>query len=263
MSHAGRDGVRGSLLLAALAAAAALLTSHPAAADPSPVTSTAAPAPFVMCSDVTNVRTYEYHRRVYAEAFRRLGVPISFAAYSLTRRAALAEEGTIDGEMARVRAYGDAHPRLVRVDEPVYDFSFALYSATPGLRLAHLDDLVGSRWSVEYRRGILICQKELEARVPRERVSDVATTEQGVRKLIDGRTDLYCDLDEFMGDALDRAEFDGHAVRRVLRFATLPTYAYLGEKHAALAARLAVVLRQMRAEGLLDRYLRETEARPR
>lgn len=64
-----------------------------------------------MCSDVTNVRIYEYHRRVYTEAFRRLGVPITFAAYSLTRRAALAEEGTIDGELARVRAYGDAHPR--------------------------------------------------------------------------------------------------------------------------------------------------------
>jgi hypothetical protein len=210
-----------------------------------------------MCSDVTNVRIYEYHRRVYTEAFRRLGLPVEFAAYSLSRRAALAEEGTIDGEMARVRAYGDAHPRLVRVEEPVYDFSFALYSARPGLRLARLDDLVGKGWSVEYRRGILLCQQELERRIPRDHLSDVATPEQGVRKLVDGRTDLYCDLDEFLVEAVARPEFQGRPVRRVLRFATLPTYAYLGERHAALARRLAAVLKQMRAEGLLERYLRE------
>lgn len=258
--------VRRSLRLpAALAVAAALLPAVAAgAADPGLAASTSTPAPFVMCSDVTTVRIYEYHLRVYTEAFRRLGVPIEFAAYSLTRRAALAEEGTIDAEMARVRAYGDAHPRLVRVEEPVYDFAFSLYSGRPDLRVSKLDDLAGAPWSVEYRRGVLMCQRELEARVPRARVSDVATTEQGVRKLVEGRTDVYCDLEEFLEDVLARPEFKGSPVRRVLRFAKLPTYAYFGEKHAALAARVTAVLRQMRAEGLLERYLREaTEGGPR
>jgi hypothetical protein len=236
---------------------AATLLFPPAAHAEEPA---AAPRPFVMSADRSNRLVARVFERLYAEAFRRLGVPLQVVEDSLTRRAALSDAGAIDGEMARVRAYGDAHPNLVRVEEPIFDFSFALYSANPEIRLARLGDLAGTSYLVEYRRGILVCEEALGKLVPPERLSDVPTTEQGVKKLLAGRTDLFCELgDYYVEDVLRAPEYRGNVLHLVLRFATLPTYPYLHQKHAALAPRLAAVLRQMKAEGLFEAWLREAQ----
>jgi len=162
--------------------------------------------------------------------------------------------------VSRIYAYADAHPDLVRVEEPVLDFSFALFSADPSLRLQRLEDLATSHYIVEYRRGILMCENTLAKYVPAERLSNVTGTEQGVKKLVAGRTDLYCDIETYVPEALRAPEFKGvTTVRKVLRFASVPTYPYLHKKHAALAARLAATLRQMRAEGLLGDYPLQAE----
>lgn len=45
----------------------------------------------------------------------------------LGRRDNMVEAGAIDGEMARIYSYGDAHPELVRVEESIMDFTFSLF----------------------------------------------------------------------------------------------------------------------------------------
>lgn len=217
--------------------------------------------PFYMGVDVEpNTYTYKLVALIYTEAFKRLGIPFQLSTYSLARRAALASEGAIDGEVSRIYAYADAHPDLVRVEEPVLDFSFALFSADPNLRLQRLEDLATSHYIVEYRRGILMCENTLAKYIPAERLSNVTGTEQGVKKLIAGRTDLYCDIETYVPEALRAPEFKGvTTVRKALRFASVPTYPYLAKKHAALAPRLAATLRQMRAEGLFGEYPLQAE----
>jgi hypothetical protein len=201
---------------------------------------------------------------IYEEVFRRLGVPAEISFYSLVRRTALVTAGAIDGEMARIRAYGDAHPDLVRVEESIIDFPFALYSAQPGLRLGSLEELRERPYRVEYRRGILMCETALRRMVPAERLSDVPSTEQGVRKLQAGRSDLYCELDfHYVEEVLESPELAaGPPVHRAIRFATLPTYPYLHRRHAALAPRMAEVLRQMKAEGRIAKHLRDAGIDP-
>ena len=58
---------------------------------------------------------------------------------------------------------------------------------------------------------------------------------------------------------------DINITRRVADVGSFPVYPYLHKRHAELAPRLAAALRQMRAEGLFERYraevLKELERR--
>lgn len=196
---------------------------------------------------------------VYAEAFRRMNIPLEMADYTLARRSVLIEEGAIDGEGSRILAYADAHPELVRVDEVLIDFTFSVYAANPKLSARRLEDLPADA-IVEYRRGVLMCENTLKKAIPAERLSNITSTEQGVKKLLAGRTDAYCDIDLYVSEALHLEELkEAGTVRKLFDIAAVPTYPYLAKKHAALAPRLAAALKQMKAEGLLDAYHKQVE----
>ena len=217
--------------------------------------------PFIMTVD-GEPTTYgsRWVTLIFTEVFKRLGVPLRLENYTLARRAALVEEGSADGETSRVYAYGNHHPHLVRVEESLVDLSFALYSANPAVRLERLEDLRASSYLVEYRRGILLCETTLKQAVPAERISDVPTQQQGLKKLLAGRTDLYCDLEAYVRQELQSPEFKGTSIRKAISVGNaVPTYPYLHKKHAALAPRMAAVIRQMKAEGLIEAYRLQVE----
>lgn len=218
------------------------------------------PRPFIMAADVQpDAYLYKWVRLVYAEAFRRLGIPLELVTHTLARRSALVEEGAIDGEAARIYAYADAHPELVRVEESVMDFTFSIFSANPNLRARTLEELPADAL-VEHRRGILLCENTLKKSISPERLSNVVNSEQGVKKLLAGRTDAYCDIDLYVREALNSRELRGvTSVRKLFDIASVPTYPYLYKKHAGLAPRLAATLKQMKAEGLLAAYLKQAE----
>lgn len=229
---------------------AGLLCSAPPAHSQTPA------APFLMAGDIgPNTYIFKWVSLIYGEAFKRLGIPLQISTYSLARRSALANEGAIDGEVSRIYAYADANPHLIRVEESVLDFTFALFTANPNVHLKRIEDLAAGNLTVEYRRGILMCENSLKKFVPEARLSNVTSTEQGVKKLIAARTDVYCDIDVYVPEVLHSQNFKGvTTVHKLFDIASVPTYPYLHKKHADLAPRLAAVLKQMKAEGLLDKY---------
>lgn len=221
----------------------------------------AAKKPFVMAAD-GEPTTYgsRWVALIYNEAFKRLGMPFQLEHYTLARRAALVEEGAADGETSRVYAYGNGRPDLVRVEESLIDLGFSLYTANPAMRLERIEDLRTTHYQVEYRRGILLCENTLKAVVAAERLSDVPTQLQGLKKLVAGRTDLYCDIDVYVLQELQLPEFKGVNVRKVISVGkAVPTFPYLHKKHAELAPRLGAVLKQMKAEGLIESYRLQVE----
>lgn len=201
---------------------------------------------------------------IYTEAFKRLGIPFRMEHYTLARGAAMVEQGLADGELSRVYEYGADRPYLVRVEESVVDLGFSLYTANPALRMERLEDLRSTSYLVEFRRGLLLCETTLKGLVPSTQLSDVPTREQGLKKLLAGRTDLYCEIDVYVQQELHSPEFKDLAnvanVRKLVSLGkTVPTYPYLNKKHADLAPRLATVLRQMKAEGLMETYRKQVE----
>lgn len=216
--------------------------------------------PFVMAADAEpHTLVFQWATLIYKEAFRRLGLPVEVTSLNLARRTALAEEGGIDGEVSRIHAYADNHPSLIRIEEPVMEFTFSLFTGSADLQAQQLADLPANAL-VEYRRGILLCENTLKKSIPAERLGTVTTTEQGIRKLLARRSDAYCEIDIYVTELMQSGTLGANAVpRKLFDIATLKTYPYLARKHAELAPRLTAVLQQMRAEGLLSRYQKQAE----
>lgn len=218
--------------------------------------------PLVMATNQPD-STYEgkWQRRVYEEAFQRLGVPVEVTLMPTLRMTAEADAGTVDGQFVRVFAYADAHPEQVRVEEPLYQVRFGLWVTNPALNLSRLEDLAATGWIGIYRRGVEPCQNSLSGALPSDRLSSVATPELGLQMLLAGRVDFYCELDGAVLNALYLPEFkDVTSVRPLLIYGdAIALHPYLHKKHAALAVRLAAVLQQMKADGSLERFRREVK----
>jgi polar amino acid transport system substrate-binding protein len=242
---------RHGLLIAALLAWLSALPC-PIRAEP--------PRPFVMATDQRET-TYEgkWQRLAYAEAFKRLGIPLEVDVMPTQRVSAMVDSGDVDGQFMRVLAYANAHPEQVRVDEPIYEVGFALWVSNPALTLSRLQDLAATSWIGVYKRGVELCQRALSPLVSADRLSSVATEEVGLKMLLTGRVDYYCEIDAALKSALYSPEFKGvTSVRPLLTVGDrIVLYPYLSKKHAELAPRLAAVLRQMKAEDLLERFRHE------
>lgn len=221
----------------------------------------APPAPFIFGANAEpNAFAVRWATLILNEAFRRLGMTMQMVHYPLTRYAAMLDSGEIDGDPSRIYDYGAAHPALIRVEESIIDMGFVMYAAKPDIRLKSLEQLRTSGWAVEYQRGVLYCENKLKEVVPPDALSNISSGEQGLRKLLAGRTDVFCDLETSMRRYLNSPEFkDEMRLRKVFHLATLPTYPYLHPKHAALAPRLAAVLKQLKKEGLVEAYRQQVE----
>lgn len=244
---------------AAFVASCLVLASLPAQSQEK--SSPATPAPFILGFDPDpNTFATRWTLKIYTEAFKRLGISLKPEYYPLARKTALVDEGTIDGDAGRIGGFGAAHPSLIRVDEPIIELSFAFYTANPGVRLQKLEDLNNGHWKTEYRRGIFLCETVVKKHVPANLISDVTSEDQGLQKLLAGRTDVYCDLDTAIRKTLhESTATDKSRIHQALSFGALPIYPYLHHKHAKLAPRLAATLKQMKAEGLIDTYRFEAE----
>lgn len=239
------------LLCAGLLVWQALL--QPAAAAPA-----ASSAAFILGTDQLETTSFgRWYRKLYAEAFRRMGVPLEIVHAPTQRLAVLLAQGAIDGEAVRALAYGQANPELVRVDVPVMDIVFTLYTAKPGFAVTRVDELAGTQRGA-YKRGVIFCERLLKPLLPAERLADVTDSGQGLAMLLAGRADFFCDVNV----AFEQAQADDSvkgaaAAHKLLELERSPLYPYLAPRHAELAPRLAATLRQMKAEGLIERYRQE------
>lgn len=226
---------------------------------------TAAPAAFVLGTDLEETKPFgKWYRRIYGEAFRRMGVPLTVMVAPTARLTLLVDQGEIQGQASRVFGYADAHPDQLRVDEVLHEVRLALFAFGPARADAprRLEDLAAGPWRAEYRRGVAICEKTLKPILPAEHLSDVSNVEQALLKLKAGRTDLYCDFDASVRNELLMPAFkesiSGYRQAIDLKVG-LPLYPYVHKSRAELVPQLARTLRKMKAEGLIERYLREVE----
>lgn len=208
--------------------------------------------------------TGKWYRRIYGEAFSRMKIPLTVVTAPTARLSVLADQGEVQGQCSRVFGYADAHPNQLRVEEPVHDVRLVLYAFGPAARpdrLLRLEDMATGKWRVEFRRGVAICEQKLKPLLPADMLSDVTGIEQGLKKLRAGRTDLYCDFDLAVRSGLATPEFKGvGGYREALYLGVgLPLYPYVHKSRGELVPLLARTLREMKAEGLIERYQLEAE----
>ena len=226
----------------------------------------ASPAPtFLLGTDAeADTLTGKWYRHIYEEAFRRLGIPLSFVVMPTARLTLAADDGEVHGQATRVLAYSESHPDQIRVNESVHEVHLALWFADSNTKVVlpkRIEDLSGGKWTVDYRRGVAVCENLIKPLVPPTKLADVTTIEQALKKLLSGRTDLYCEFDLAIQGELLGPHFKGETgVRSALDLkSALPLYPYLHKSQASLAPKLGSVLSKMKAEGLIDRYFRDAQ----
>lgn len=217
-----------------------------------------APQPkFVMSTDAEDGSYYGlWMRRIYAEALQRLGLQLEPLFAPPKRASLLSEQGQIDGEMVRAPVYAAAHPELVMVDMPMIAVTFGVYaqSAQPGIDA--LADLAKADGLVAFRRGVVTCQSALKPLLPTDRIVEVTSTESALGMLARGHARFVCELDSSVANTLTMTGARETApVQKLFDVgAPLQLYPYLHGRHAALAPKLAATLRQMKSEGMFERY---------
>lgn len=198
---------------------------------------------------------------IYQDAFARLGYELRYEGYPGGRAPYMAERGEVDGEIHRAAGYQEQTRTLKRVPEPHFTVSYQAYALRPGIQLQGWDGLLGTDYRVEFRRGAKLPELMLTRVVAPGRLSDIATVEQGMGKLLKGRSDLYVEQTLVASQALATLTSQHREYAAIYSVGTLETadsYVYLHERHQELLVPLAEVIRQMKREGTIVRYQQQT-----
>lgn len=205
-------------------------------------------------------------RRVYTEAFRRLGWRLEVQVMPARRAELALQRGEIDGEMLRTARYGELHPELQRVEATLLQVSFGIYGNQGPGHPSNLAALRDGEGQVIYRRGVTVCEQRLREVLPAERLVEISAADNAVRMLARGRVGFVCDMDSALSLSLAHlgsAEGQAGPLQRLFDLGPpMATYPFLHARHAALAPRLATVLQTLRTEGWLTPP-RDSGAAPR
>jgi len=191
-----------------------------------------------------------YEDRIVAEAFRRIGLAVRLEVMPAERCLVQADKGHVGGVYARVAGLSEKYPNLVMVPEPVDTFEFVAYSRRDDLRIAGWADL--RPLSV----GIITGWKIVEDLTREVRARTSVRDEEALFGLLrHGRVDVVVTGGAAGREVVRRTgytELRPHSPPLAVR----PMHLYLNRRHGGLAPRLAEALRQMRADGSLERLLR-------
>lgn len=241
-----------SLKLTALRVIIILLSliSWPAFADTKKIT-------LVSSDDTYNSRYGCWLHDIYQEAFSRLGYEFIYRGMPGGRAPFMAEKGDVDGEIHRPYEYQQQTKNLMRVEESPFDVTFEAYVIKTNLQFHDWSELGNAGLKVEYRRGTKRAEGKLKQAVAPSLLSDVTSTEQGLKKLLRGRTDVFIEQSLVYQDVMATLMPTSEAYKHIYSAGVideLPSYAYLNRRHIGLVADLAYVIKQIKDNGLIEIY---------
>lgn len=192
-------------------------------------------------------------QRVLSEAYARAGLSLQIEAMPPARANIEAVRGLLDGEVARIYAYGERNPTLIRVKTPIYSLTTVAFSVRDRMvGVKKPEDL--SRYSVGALRGVAHSDRITQGH---SSVTFTQTAEQMFRMLRAGRFDVAMDTGINGRYVIGSKGLDDIVASPDL--ASLELYHYVHSKHASLAERIDSVLQKMQASGELDGLRKRAE----
>ncbi|BBO78759.1 hypothetical protein DSCW_61760 [Desulfosarcina widdelii] len=195
---------------------------------------------------------------IYTEAFRRLNVNLVIKVYPLERANLMVSRKQVDGDIGRSLAFYESYPHLIQVQEFPFSMKLSAFAVDPAIRIDGWESLRKTPYRVEYLLGSKLLPKKLAPLVDPEKLSSVTHWVQGLKKLMAGRTDIFLEAE---GIVLYYLENDAYFKDAPIRIAGVllesPVHAYLQPEHAELALHLSGVLKEMKAEGIIEKFQQE------
>ena len=200
----------------------------------------------------------KFFTKVYDEAFSRLGIEYRIETYPPERASELANAGIVDGEINRIYSYNETYTNLVRVEEPHMYLRFSAYSIDSNLKLDDWKSLENTDLLVGYRHGVQKCELMLPKYIAQDKLSIGYSIESNIQQLIDGKIDLYVDVENSIGAYFDSDTFKSDTeIFNAGVMEETTGHVFLHKTHRELAPKLAAVVKEMKAEGLFDLYMDE------
>jgi ABC-type amino acid transport substrate-binding protein len=163
------------------------------------------------------------------------------------RSEAMLADGSLAGEMGRVKDYGSKHPQYLRLDEPFVQTRTYIFTPAGRPSIDSWEQLAGSVHSVSYKRGIYTYQTKLDALKARLQAHDVQNVPACLNMVINGR-DQACVYDDGSLSPASKAMLaQGHIGKPLEQ---LNLYIYLGPDHCALAGAINAAAKRLHAQGL-------------
>lgn len=199
---------------------------------------------------------YQFLNLIYSEVFRRLDIELEMEYRPLKRGYVEVIYGKFDGETTRIREYEDKHPTLIRVKEALYSTNVSAFALKPHIEeISGWQSLAGTDYLVEYPRGVVISEINLSKVVDPDNLSTVTTAEQGLKKLLLGRTDIYVGDDLVVYPLLKKLSTTyGRGVRKLGVLESVPLFMYVHEKNKYMEPIFREAIKEVKADGLIDQY---------
>ncbi|MCP4370370.1 MAG: transporter substrate-binding domain-containing protein [Deltaproteobacteria bacterium] len=205
-----------------------------------------------------NEPSQKFLNLVYAEAFKRLGLVYKYEQVPWKRSSMFSDSGEVDGEVTRTYSYGDKHPNVIRVEESHYTSGFIALATNPLIQLNGWKSLENTGYFVEYVRGSKGQETNLPKYVKPHNLSAITSINQGVNRLILGRTDVFVGTESGLSTILRSGIVEKSDIQIVGIMHKYTAHAFLHKKHKDLEPKLSSVLKKMKKEGLFNKYRKVT-----
>ena len=215
---------------------------------------------FIMAytADPAQSLTMAWYHKLISEAFDRLGITLEYAVYPPLRASTMLATGKIDVEGLRAAGYEDDNPDAVIVRESILTTKYGMATVNPEIQLARLSDLKNQTYRVEYLRGVEPLGDMLEDAVTEGYLSAISSPEQGLQKLLGGRSDVFIDFPGRISALIESLDLSLAGIQVNEFEDDIVVYPVLHRRHVDLAQPLQQVLSEMKAQGLFEQYMEET-----
>ena len=188
------------------------------------------------------------------ECFKEYGYDLTVKYYPAERSLEAADRGVADGDLFREYKLDTTnYPNLVMIDCPLSYYPLYAYVTNPNLKIGGIQDLAS--YQVITMRGDRIMEAEVNPKVPKDKLTVVASYEQGFKMLAAGRADVIVS-DSGRGAFLIKKlgiEDKVTMVKKPLLLVNL--YTYINKKHAALAEKVAATMKAKMADGTYEKMV--------
>lgn len=196
---------------------------------------------------------------IFSDVFKRAKVDFKYVVIPPARATRMLEAGKIDGEFHRIKEYAENIPEIIRVEEPLVSVVTSAFVINPDIQIKDANSLKNTYYRVEYLRGNVISERVLKTVVEPQRLSVNNSIEYSFEKLLRGRIDILVTTDIEMFHMLELEKYKNIKVFTAGQLAKVDLYTFLHKKHKDLATKMAKAIKEIKEEGLMQKYLEMKE----
>jgi hypothetical protein len=184
---------------------------------------------------------------VYSEIFTMLGMSLKFEILPPIRLAIRLKTGDIDAELVRMSTYGDTHPELTRVEEPILNLNVFAYSTSS------MDVLKPSKTIksiIGYTKGVRVVENELINKISKKNLKQFSNMKQAIGQLSVGRINYFVSVEKVFDEQINKYQLEiKKKIYKLNKLKSDSAHMFLGPKFAHLAKTIAAKLKNMKSTG--------------